>query len=363
MKETKYLCNSFINMKYIERVSVKCMNKKRSILVLFILVNYLLFAVYGFAEEQNIADNEKSTFPETTVKTEYRLLRVGSSGEDVLKLQERLLQLGYDPGTPDGEFGSATQKAIKTFQRLNGLDDDGIAGEMTQSILYSEDAVIFPDQTDPVNVLEGDLPYLVNKEHPVTEFFEPEDLVLLSDYNDNNTYIKIKYKNTMGVREAVQALFRMLRDAKDDGIGKWQVSAGYRTWNDQESLLKNKIKTYKSKNPNWSTAKARSAALKTVAEPGASEHHLGLSFDVNVPGTSSFKGTGQCKWLHTHCWEYGFIIRYPEDKESITGYSAEAWHIRYVGIEHSLLMRDNDLCLEEYIDEITAGRLESVMLD
>ena len=52
-----------------------------------------------------------------------------------------------------------------------------------------------------------------------------------------------------------------------------------------------------------------------------------------------------------HCWEYGFILRYTEEKEAITGFIAEAWHFRYVGVEHSLIMRDENLCLEEYIEK------------
>jgi len=95
--------------------------------------------------------------------------------------------------------------------------------------------------------------------------------------------------------------------------------------------------------------KARSAARKTVADPGTSEHHTGLAFDITTPG-KTFMGTPQQKWLHEHCWEYGFIIRYPEGKEDITGFVAECWHIRYVGVVHSIPMRDSGECLEEYLD-------------
>ena len=65
----------------------------------------------------------------------------------------------------------------------------------------------------------------------------------------------------------------------------------------------------------------------------------------------SFKGTKQSNWISQHCWEYGFILRYTEEKEAITGFSAESWHFRYVGEEHSLKMRDENLCLEEYIEK------------
>ena len=59
--------------------------------------------------------------------------------------------------------------------------------------------------------------------------------------------------------------------------------------------------------------------------------------------------------MHKHCWEYGFVIRYQEDKEKLTGYLAECWHIRYVGLPHSLDMRDRNLCLEEYLRAVPAS--------
>ena len=85
---------------------------------------------------------------------------------------------------------------------------------------------------------------------------------------------------------------------------------------------------------------------------GCSEHHTGLAFDMTVPGTSAFVGTKQCTWLHANCWDYGFIIRYTDDKQDITGFMGEEWHIRYVGKEHSLNMKDSGLCLEEYLQYV-----------
>ena len=201
---------------------------------------------------------------------------------------------------------------------------------------------------EPVDVLSGSLPFLVNKEYPVDKDFQPADLVLLTDVLDASI-VKVKYKDTKAVRTAAEALETMLEAAKADGIKNWQVSAAYRTWANQESLLNQKIRSYQKSHSGWSRSRARSAALRSVAEPGCSEHHLGLAFDVNVPKTSAFKGTKQCKWLHAHCWDYGFIVRYQEDKTDITGFAAEEWHIRYVGVEHAQYMRDHDMCLEEYL--------------
>ena len=276
-------------------------------------------------------------------------LKKGSKGDQVRTLQLRLTELGYLDAEADGIFGASTKEAVKTFQKRNGLSVDGIAGPKTQTCLYSADAVAVPPPPVPVDVLAGSWPMLTNLQHPVSEDFLPADLVLLTDLCDPGL-VKIKYSSTQGVRRAVEALIEMLEAARADGITKWQVSAGYRSWADQEKMLNNKINSY-MKRDGWTRGRARRAALKTVAEPGASEHHLGLSFDVNVPGASSFAGTRQCKWLHAHCWDYGFIVRYQEDKQAVTGFAPEAWHIRYTGVEHSRIMRDENLCLEEYLEK------------
>ncbi len=309
-----------------------------------------------------LAEDIPGIVPSPAPEASYSLLKTGSSGEAVRNLQKRLSELGYDVGEVDGIFGAGTKHAVILFQKRNGLDADGLAGAQTQRALYAQEAVPAPEPPVPVDVLSSSLPMLVNKEHPVNENFLPADLVFLRDVCPSDL-VRIKYDSIQGVRSAVEALIRMLEGARDDGITKWQVSAGYRSYMNQVNLLNSKIDSYLKKNSSWSTSRARSAALKTVAEPGSSEHHLGLAFDINVPGTSSFISTKQCKWLHAHCWEYGFIIRYQKGKEELTGFSAEAWHIRYVGEEHSLPMLEKGLCLEEYLEQMEGEIVESVELD
>lgn len=307
-------------------------------------------------------DATASPAPKVTLSPAERqamgVLSVGAKGEEVSRMQQRLKDLGYLSGEVDGQFGGGTRRAVIAFQRRNGLDTDGIAGEETLAKLYSEDALAAPEDTAPVDVLAGDVPMLVNKEHPVDEYFVPADLVTMKD-ELSSQLVKIKYKKTRGVRTAVEALGTMLEAAKADGITKWQVSAGYRSWDDQVAMLNAKISSYLKRNEDWTRAKARRAALRTVAEAGCSEHHLGLAFDVNVPGKSSFASTKQCKWLHEHCQDYGFIIRYQKDKEEITGFAAEPWHIRYVGVAHARYMAEHNLCLEEYIEGIEDGRIQA----
>lgn len=311
----------------------------------------------GVAGEQTLAilysESAQTFVPTPTPSATPAMLSSGSSGDEVKALQSRLQQLGFYSGVLDGDYGKGTRAAVKLFQAQHGLDDDGIAGQKTLEMLYSNDAqpMLVTPTPAAVQVLAGSLPLLVNRQHPVASDFAPADLVNLSEYCDSSL-VKIKYDGTQGVREAADALLRMLEAAKADGITNWQVSAAYRSYADQQRIFDNKVKSFQNNNPDWSLSRCRSAASVTVADPGASEHHTGLAFDMTVPNTSMFLGTKQCTWLHQHCWEYGFILRYTDEKQQITGFAGEAWHIRYVGTEHSLAMQQSGQCLEEYLGEV-----------
>jgi len=196
------------------------------------------------------------------------------------------------------------------------------------------------------------LPLLVNKQNMLPEGYAPSNLVRLIDVCPSSV-VSIKGREIEGDAQAVDALIVMLRAAIGEGIGNWQISAGYRSLRYQQSLLDDKIAEYR-RNNNLSRERARTAALKTVAPPGASEHHTGLAFDITVPG-ASFAGTKQAKWLAENSYRYGFILRYQEHKEGITGFLAEAWHFRYVGVEAATVMKRNDWCLEEYIDFLSGN--------
>ena len=325
------------------------MNRNRRMAAMITAVILLLSITAAMAEETAAVTDP----PAVTEAPAYPTLAYGAKGEAVTQLQNRLRELGYLSGEADGIYGQDTRRAVSAFQRRNGLDQDGKAGPKTQAVLYSENALGVPEKKE-TDVLAGELPLLVNREHTVDEYFVPANLVLLKDRLDPKL-VKIKYDDTMAVTEAVDALERMLTAAKADGITKWQVSSAYRSWQGQEKMLANKISSLREKNKGWGQARARKAALRTVAEPGCSEHQTGLAIDINVPGAAAFHGTKQCKWLHAHCWEYGFIVRYPKGKEKITGFDAEAWHIRYVGEACAEQIHELDMCLEEYLEGIEAG--------
>ena len=315
-------------------------------------------AQYGHGGEELIPPTptpEPTATPEPTLvpaqtqapapsPTGYTTLRKGSNGPSVVRMQEALIALGYLNGKADGDFGSGTQNAVVQFQAVNGLSADGIAGSKTLTLLYSGDAL------DASQAPEMDYLLLVNRENKLDKNYAPTDLVDIAAVIPERI-LKVKYKGTRANRVAVEALYRMLEDAVEQGIGDWQVSSAYRGYSDQQALVDQSVNKYKKNNPDWSRDRCLSATYQTVAPAGTSEHMTGLAFDITVPGVS-FSGTKQQKWLHEHCYEYGFVVRFAEDKQSKTGFIAESWHFRYVGVQAAQVMVYNNWCLEEYVEKM-----------
>ena len=139
----------------------------------------------------------------------------------------------------------------------------------------------------------------------------------------------------------------MYAAAKKDGITLTPFS-GYRSYARQQRNYNALVETYMSRY-NISKAEAAEKAATVILPPGTSEHNLGLAMDV-CNTNSSFASQKEYKWLMEHAHEYGFILRYTAEKQSITGIIPEPWHWRYVGVEHAKAIKDSGLCLEEYVD-------------
>ncbi len=277
-------------------------------------------------------------------------LASGSAGEGVRALQQRLKELGFLEGEADGQFGRATKAAVVLFQKQHGLDADGIVGEKTWGILFGGSAHSIEVTPTPAafhGVAES-VPILVNKQHPVTSDWEPEHLVDIADVIPSDVAV-LADKKARGVSEAVYALKTMLEAAIADGVGHWKIREAYRTYDAQKRIFNNYVNKYMEDGRTRSSA--ISATRLTVADPGTSEHHTGLAFDLNASNTSdAFVDTAQYVWLVKHCWEYGFVIRYTDEKEDVTGFLGEEWHYRYVGMEHARRMHETGMCLEEYLE-------------
>ena len=281
--------------------------------------------------------------PAPTAKA-ARTLKKGSTGEDVKKLQQALIDLGYLSDTADGTFGAKTQDAVTLFQAVNGLDADGLAGAKTQALLFSGTA-LSADQAPPTDFL-----VLVNRSHKLSKTGVPTDLVEIASVLSADI-VKVKYTGTKANRTAVEALGKMLSAAISEGVSNFQISSAYRTYSEQQKLVDNSVAKYQKNNPSWSRDRCRSATYQPVAPAGSSEHQTGLAFDITVPGVS-FTGTEQQKWLHQHCAEYGFIVRFMAEKQKLTGFVAESWHFRYVGVEAAKTITQNNWCLEEYVEKM-----------
>lgn len=179
---------------------------------------------------------------------------------------------------------------------------------------------------------------LVNKTNKLNKSYVPEDLripnVRFISYADP-TVKKME-------RTAADSLEKLFEAALKDGINLLAVS-GYRDYRYQEGLYNNKVK-----------ATGKIEADKYVAQPGASEHQTGLAMDVLSDEYSSldggFENTKAYIWLKENSFKYGFIIRYTKEKESVTMYNFEPWHLRYVGIKAATEIVDGNLALEEYVN-------------
>ncbi len=145
------------------------------------------------------------------------------------------------------------------------------------------------------------------------------------------------------------ALMQMLADCRTAGFDA-RITSAYRRHQTQVDLYNKKVWYYIDR--GYSVANARKKAATIIAMPGTSEHQLGLAVDLVDSShwvlDESQENTPAQKWLMEHCWEYGFILRYPNGKSEVTGIIYEPWHYRYVGKDLAMELKDSGLCLEEY---------------
>lgn len=136
--------------------------------------------------------------------------------------------------------------------------------------------------------------------------------------------------------EAVAAFYTMQADAANEGLDIY-ISSGFRSYEDQYRIYH-----------NYASYDGYDVADTYSARPGHSEHQTGLAFDLNTID-DSFAYTAEGEWVKDNCYKYGFIIRYPEGKEHITGYMYEPWHIRYLGVDKATEVYNSGLTLEEFL--------------
>nr|WP_325211828.1 M15 family metallopeptidase [uncultured Oscillibacter sp.] len=179
---------------------------------------------------------------------------------------------------------------------------------------------------------------LVNRDHPLPEDFQvPAFTQLVNGHSID--------------KRAYPALQRMMDACRAEGLSP-TICSSYRTREKQEELFERKVQSCLSQ--AGSREEAEAEAARWVARPGTSEHQAGLAVDIVDKSYQSLDGgqeeTAVQKWLIEHCAEYGFILRYPNEKSEITGIGYEPWHYRYVGEEAAGEIMSRGLCLEEYLE-------------
>jgi zinc D-Ala-D-Ala carboxypeptidase len=185
------------------------------------------------------------------------------------------------------------------------------------------------------------IPVVVNKSLSLPENFVPQNLMYL-----NVPFIfSGKSEKRMMRKEAAIELERLFAGAKKDGVTLLGVS-GYRSYQTQKALFEHYVAI-----DGYEKARTYSAL------PGTSEHQTGLAIDVTggngkCPAEDCFAGTIEAAWLEQNAAEYGFIIRYPKGKDTITGYKYEPWHLRYVGKDVAVDVSTKGITLEEYFNTL-----------
>ncbi len=154
-------------------------------------------------------------------------------------------------------------------------------------------------------------------------------------------------------RRIAEPLSEMIDAAAEEGV-TLRIGSAYRSVAYQRDVFDRNVEQLKKR--GYSEERAKEITSESIADPGTSEHSLGLAVDFargdNTDFVESYEKTEQFAWLSAHAAEYGFICRYSKDKESITGYTYEPWHYRYVGAKHAREISAKGLCLEEYLGEV-----------
>ena len=264
-----------------------------------------------------------------------RLIKVGYSnndiniimshgdGEDVLEFSKR------DRVHYLEEFFSYDYAKLENYDRYVSYSDESGEDEY-ETILYVNLDMDQPDYEYTQLVSKFSVDMLVNKHHNLDESFVPSDLTTISkEYTDED--------DLQCSRIALNAFSEMFQAASSEGYSL-KINSAYRSYQDQEELTQFYLNSY-----------GQSYVDKYVAKPGFSEHQTGLAFDIGSRNNSTFANSKEYVWMKDNAYKYGFIMRFDERYEDLTGFRKEPWHYRYVGKEIAkYIYEHNNMSLEEY---------------
>lgn len=260
-------------------------------------------------------------------KTEKALKELGYSKEDITVITEKLSETDIEK-VLNMEYN---QKLASIISAQYYIPDN-----LDRYLAYSPKTDNIDDIISIVNVgadsewytntektnLDDGIKMLVNKFHYLNEDYLPDDIVPISNW--------YAYEGHSTKKEVYDHYVSMWKDANEQGL-VLLVNSSYRTFEEQQEQ-------YDMSNDDY------------ASRPGYSEHQTGLALDIVSDGVqgNEFENTDEFKWLQENAHKYGFILRYPKDKEYITGYNYESWHYRYVGEELATKVKESGLTYDEY---------------
>ena len=297
--------------------------------LIIVIVGGVIFGINKFKEYQYHKTNE------------YKLLNLGYSNDEV----DFLLDLNDDEII---KYVLSQEKNSKIINILNekyfltknfnlyieymNNNKDLSSSEIVRNINIHLDKNFYED-TEKANITL-DTTLLVNKHYLLDKDYIPDDLVNVSQ---NYAWGEV---GSQKVREvAYNAFLDMWNAANEEGY-YLMINSSYRSYEDQEIVYN-----------NYKNSSGERFADSIAARPGSSEHQTGLALDIfskTNTNKNTFSQTDEAKWLKENAHNFGFILRYPEDKVDITGYSFESWHYRYVGKDIATYIYENDITYEEY---------------
>lgn len=272
-------------------------------------------------------DQTKEKIRKLKLLIRYRIRKMHHPGKVFFVSCATVLVAGFLGGVALGRYVESRQ-AAETVQKKDN-QYESLEKEYNS---VKEQAEAQNEETRPWYLM------LVNQSHPMEDGYVPE-LANIDDAHQVDARV-------------LESLQNMLKAASDEGYSLYVCSA-YRSVDRQKELFNESMIDYVNQGMTYYEAAIETA--KSIAWPGESEHATGLAMDIvssDYAGLDEKQGeTDDQKWLMEHCYEYGFILRYPKDKSEDTGIIYEPWHYRYVGVEAALAIRDQGVTLEEYLNE------------
>ena len=312
-------------------------NMKSLRVITFVVAAAVLVGVFTLKEDtsyddfggnisaDDISQSEKQTADELDSSTDSQL----NSDKDTSRKRDTDSSSESDKSSDkdsDSDTDSSSDTDTDTDSSSSSDTDSSSDSDSDDEIAEAEEGTVFPYRGVWTLIV-------VNKYNPIP---------------DNYYFTLADVENGKQVdSRIVEDLEQMFYDMRAVGINP-TINEAYRTQEDQEQILQNYIDEYIAQ--GYTEEKARAEADKWVAKPGTSEHQVGLALDIN--GDSQYTSNEMVyNWLAQNAYRYGFVLRYPQGKESITGIDYEPWHYRYVGVAAAEEMYNSGMCLEEYLSE------------